>query len=158
LIQTVADAVLQTQQGLAGWSGEDKIVRCLGRTLMWSAVLAVQAGCAEHWRPTPRVELEVEGRVHDGPRPISGGWIEFIPVDGAVGHLRSAPIQPDGTFRATRVGAGPHVVRLVQPSSPGVDPAFQQFTSPIRVVIEPGESVEIDLARERLRLRSGGGT
>jgi len=131
-------------------------VRAFSGRSLWAALLTVLGGCAEEWGRTPIAGVEVSGRVREGARPISGGWIEFIPVDGAVGHLRSAPLHEDGTFQATRLGLGPHVVRLVRPASPGVDPIFQQFTSPLRVVVEPGARVDIDLARERRRLQAGG--
>lgn len=119
-------------------------------------LLTVLAGCGEELGATPIARVAVEGRVTDGSRPVVGGWIEFLPVDGATGHLRSAPLGADGSFRVTGLGSGPHVVRLVRPSSPGVEAMFQQFASPIRVTIAPGAVLAIDLARERLRARTGG--
>jgi hypothetical protein len=80
--------------------------------------------------------------------PIRGGWIEFIPIDGALGSLRSAPIQPDGSFQATHVAQGRNVVRIVNPpASPSVERVFQLFYSPIRVDVSGERAIEIDLSR-----------
>lgn len=75
-----------------------------------------------------------------------------MPVDGTVGHLRSAPLRGDGSFQATGLGTGIHVVRIVAPRDTTVPALFQQFTSPIRVEVESDQSVDVDLARERMRL------
>lgn len=119
-------------------------------------LLTAVAGCGEELGATPIAHVAVEGRVTDGSKPVAGGWIEFLPVDGTTGHLRSAPLGADGSFRVTGLGSGPHVVRLVRPSSPRVEAMFQQFASPIRVAVAAGAELGIDLARERLRARTGG--
>jgi hypothetical protein len=57
----------------------------------------------------------VAGRILVAGRPIAGGWLEFQPVGGTVGKLRSAEIGPDGTFRAGRVPLGRVGIRLIEP-------------------------------------------
>ncbi len=127
--------------------------RCVGLL-----VVAVVSGlAAEELGPILREKARVSGRVHLGPSPIAGGWIEFYPVDGTVGDLRSAPIRPDGTFEATGVAAGTNLIRLAHPSplpaTPYLDPniywLFQQTYSPMRRKIPaPSGSLDIDLRRE----------
>ncbi len=121
---------------------------------LWGAWLIGLAGCAEELRPTPTAHLELSGQVHDGSRPISGGWIEFVPLDGTVGHLRSAELKSDGTFRATGLGRGRHLIRLVQPrvEAGRVEMMFQQFSSPLRVEIDGQTTLDLDLSAERIKL------
>jgi hypothetical protein len=84
--------------------------------------------------------------------------VQFIPIDGAVGDIRSARLNPDGTFHATRVARGRNVVRVVYPpSQPAVDRVFTQLFSPVRPVIEAGKRLDIDLQREALRARAAAG-
>jgi hypothetical protein len=118
----------------------------------WRVLLALvglaACGCAEE-RPWPRGErVDVEGRVRVGAQPLRGGWLEFYPVGGTVGVVRSAPIGSDGTFRVTGVGRGRNVVRVVfPPPEPRVERVFQQYYSPVRPVVEPGARLDIDLRR-----------
>jgi hypothetical protein len=86
---------------------------------------------------------------------VSGGWVEFIPIDGAVGDIRSARLNADGRFSATKVARGRNVVRVVYPPpSLGVDRVFTQFYSPVRPEIDGTSFLDIDLVREALRARS----
>jgi hypothetical protein len=114
------------------------------------ALGACAPGCTEEWGASPRGDAMATGRVHVGDAPVTGGWVEFLPTDGARGSLRSAPIGPDGTFRATRVARGRNVIRIVgAPAAPPFDRAFTQFYSPIRPTIGEGSALDIDLARAR---------
>jgi hypothetical protein len=98
----------------------------------------------------------VQGKVSEGRRPLSRGWIEFVPVDGTVGTLRSAPLRSDGTFHATKVPVGLNLIRLVnidiEPKK--IRQIFGAFSSPIRRTISAnGESnLEIDIVEESLKL------
>ncbi len=86
-------------------------------------------------------------------QPVRGGWIEFIPVEGTTGHLRSAPIGKDGRFVADRVPVGRNVIALVDPP---IDRSFARlflsFSSPIRRTIAAGTSkpMIIDLFEEAM--------
>jgi hypothetical protein len=118
-------------------------------------LLAAAAGCREELGPVSFPTTRVTGMLRQGGRPVGGGWIEFVPIEKAVGNLRSAQISPDGTFEATRVAVGPNVIRLVDvPSSPsGKDRLFLTSGSPIRRDIPPGPStsLEIDVLDELYR-------
>ncbi len=122
------------------------------------ACLLGLAGCSQEMPPERIDTTPVSGRVHVGTRPIHGGWIEFMPIEGTVGLLRSAPLGPDGTFSARGVAIGRNLVRIVDPPFPlpsaSPDPRidFRQFTSPIRRDIRPAEPLDIDLLSERVRL------
>src|SRR5262249_19496563 len=71
-----------------------------------AALLGLLIGCSEELGPERMETATVSGIVREGLRPVGGGWIEFTPIDGAVGLLRSAPIQPDGHFVVDRVALG----------------------------------------------------
>ena len=74
-------------------------------------------GCSEELGPEHMPVARVKGFVKEGVRPVSEGWIEFIPVDGTVGNLCSARLHADGSFEAEHVRGGR------QPDSPGQCPA-----------------------------------
>lgn len=125
------------------------------RLLLASILVALSAGCAEEWGPTQKVLVDVDGRILLGGTPVSGGWVEFIPIDGAVGDIRSARLAKDGTFHATKVARGRNVLRVVYPPPRlGVDRVFTQFYSPVRPVIDAGTVLNLDLRREALRARA----
>jgi hypothetical protein len=69
-------------------------------------------GCREELGPENFPTADVSGAIVEGNAPISGGWVEFIPVNATVGKIRSARLKPDGTFEATRVPVGEVLVRL----------------------------------------------
>lgn len=71
------------------------------------------AGCSEELGPVAKPVARVTGVVKEGDRTMAGGWIEFIPADGTIGDLRSAPIRPDGSFDADGVAIGTNAIRLV---------------------------------------------
>ena len=123
----------------------------------------VAAGCREEVGPERFETTAVRGRVTLGDRPVGGGFIEFQPVDGTRGNLRSGPIGPDGTFALDRVPVGRVAVGLSQlpvgliPTVAGpVDP--RRFAGPatqIRRTIAPGTPAPlppIDLMVEAARL------
>lgn len=120
------------------------------------ALLASAPGCGEELGPVPFPTTRVAGRVSEGPQPIRGGWIEFLPVDGTVGDLRSAPIGRDGSFDADKVAIGLNQIGLADaPSGAILAPRFPTFRSPIRRVIPAGQStpLNIDLVEEAIRRR-----
>jgi hypothetical protein len=118
------------------------------------AVLSL-AGCREELGPVAFPTTRVSGVVREGGRPVSGGWIEFFPVEGTVGNLRSAPIAADGRFEVSRVAVGWNAIDVV--NAPIRRPEVQWLLSlrgkPIRRAIRRGTatSLEIDLLTEAYR-------
>jgi hypothetical protein len=100
----------------------------------------------------------VTGRVTEAGRPVAGGWIEFFPVDGCVGTLRSARLKRDGSFDADKVAVGLNLIRLINTSISSADAArlFGTYTSPIRRTIpaRPKGPVLIDLYDELLEYKN----
>jgi hypothetical protein len=113
------------------------------------------AGCAQELGPVPMPVTRVQGVVREGRRPVSGGWVEFFPVGGTVGNLRSARLYPDGSFEADRVAVGENLIRLVNAriDSPAASRLFSSFSSPIRREISErsGEPITVDLLEEWVR-------
>ncbi len=131
----------------------------MGRVLpVLIAGLLVLAGCSQEMPPESIETTSVTGRVRVGSMPVDAGWVEFIPIDGTVGPLRSAPLGPRGLFSARGVAIGRNTIRLVDPpfplppASPNPRIQFEQFTSPIHRDVQPSQTLDIDLLSERTRL------
>jgi hypothetical protein len=116
------------------------------------------AGCSEELGPEHFPTTRVTGTLVEGGRPIAGGWIEFIPTDGAVGNIRSARISKEGGFEADRVAIGENVIRLVNApiTIPGGATLFGQFATPVRRKIppQPDGLLKIDLLEEAVRYQA----
>lgn len=122
--------------------------RLAGLALVWLA-----PGCREELGPVQFPTTRVTGVVREGGRPVGGGWVEFLPVDGTVGNLRSAPIRRDGSFEADRVAVGTNQVGLVAaPVDSLLAQRFHPMRSPIRRAIPAGPSttLTIDLIEEAI--------
>jgi hypothetical protein len=106
-------------------------------SLLALACLAGSSGCANALGPERMPISSVAGRVTENGRPVRGGWIEFVPIDGTVGKLRSARLNADGTFQADKVSVGLNLVRLVNLDISDDDAKylFGAFHSPIRRTI-----------------------
>ncbi len=94
-----------------------------------------------------------------------GGWIEFLPAEGTVGNLRSAPIGADGSFQADGVAIGTNFIGLTDAkvSIPGGWRRFQTTSKPpegvhIERKIPPSSSspLVIDLLEELFRQQAAG--
>ena len=124
---------------------------------LWFCV-AIASGCSEELGPETWDSTHVRGMVTVSGRPVSGGWIEFLPVDGTVGNLRSAPIGLDGTFSADRVPVGPLAIAFESLPSPPIPTPFgpvsphefRFFATPVRRTVSAGSStrLDVDLALE----------
>jgi hypothetical protein len=113
-------------------------------------------GCGEELGPELMPTARVAGRVHVGGRPVRGGWVEFLPVEGTVGRLRSAALRPDGRFADDRVAVGTNAIRLVDPSADVAMPGGRLFQQRylIRRVLPPQgtAALDIDLQDEVIRV------
>jgi hypothetical protein len=100
-------------------------------------------GCSEELGPEQMIVTRVKGVVRRGQAPVSGGWIEFFPVDGTVGKIRSARIRNDGSFEGERVAVGRNLIRLANAPlrTAGAEQLFGSYKSPIRRTIS-GQSTE----------------
>lgn len=102
------------------------------------------SGCSEE-RPDPAFPyVAVHGQISRDGKPVSSGWIEYVPVDGGQGTFRSGPITQDGSYRITGLGPGLHGVRVIVPRDKSFFP-FDQFFSPIRRTLGTEASQEFDL-------------
>jgi hypothetical protein len=123
--------------------------------ILSSLLALLAAGCSEELGPEQMPVSRVKGVVTEGGRPLSRGWIEFFPVDGTVGKLRSARLASDGSFEADKVPVGRSLIRLVNADieTPRADRLFAAFHSPIRrtVPAQPGPLMKIDLLDEWVR-------
>lgn len=114
------------------------------------------SGCAEELGPETFRTTSIHGRVTVANRSLGPGWLEIMPVDGTTGLLRSARVEPDGTFRADRVPVGEVAMRLVGFPAVGTGvPSYDGFLRDVRQVylirrrIGPdGGNVPMDLARD----------
>jgi hypothetical protein len=127
------------------------------RPAYWLAPLALaslgaSSGCSDVLGPEHMPVTSVVGKLTQNGRPVAGGWIEFVPVDGTVGKLHSARIKADGTFHAEHVSVGLNLIRLVNIdiTDTNVKWLFGAFHSPIRRDIPPRANapVKIDLVDE----------
>ena len=114
-------------------------------------IVLLLSACTEEWGSEVMPTGEVAGRVHRSGEPLTRGWLEFMPVDGTVGRLRSARIERDGTFQADSVPIGRVAIRMVGADLPGAE--FLLFSQLYLIRRDIGDSgtttLEIDLAEER---------
>jgi hypothetical protein len=120
-------------------------------------VASLVAGCTEELGPVSMPVTRVQGIVREGDRPVSGGWIEFIPTDGAVGNLRSARLQADGKFDADGVAVGVNAIRLVN-ARIGTVPVQRNFASLQSIIrrtikTQSADPLDINLVEEARRLQ-----
>lgn len=129
-------------------------------SLLMPMLAAGLSGCGEAWGPEVIPTTEVSGVVLMSGEPLKQGWVEFQPIDGALGDTRSAPINSDGSFHADRAPIGPVAIRLINAAiePPGVARLFSR-ASPIRRTIpaEPDGPMRIDAFEELLRYQAAGG-
>ena len=125
-------------------------------TALLAIVCASAIGCREELGPSRPPSARVGGRVSFRGAPIGGGWIEFHPIDGALGDIRSAPLNRDGTFVADRVAIGRNAVRLAHPTIVPRSPAIatlRRLPVAVQTIERDGQVLDIDLARELRRPR-----
>ncbi|WP_169979163.1 hypothetical protein [Tautonia rosea] len=137
-----------------------KFVRINSRRLIggWClATLVLSAGCDQEWGPDGIPSAEVSGRIHCTGDPLTRGWLEFIPVDGTIGRLKSVSIRPDGTFLAEGVAPGVVAIRVVAADLPGPEYSLFGQIYLIRREIRDAQAnqIDIDLEQERRRVTSG---
>jgi hypothetical protein len=115
-------------------------------------------GCSEELGPERLIVTHVKGIVSHGKTPVSGGWVEFLPVEGTVGKLRSARIRSDGSFEAERVPVGLNLIRLANAplGSIGAERLFGSYRSPIRrnVLAHSTQPLVIDVVDETILFKN----
>jgi hypothetical protein len=121
-------------------------------------VWLLSPGCSEELGPERFPTTRVAGAVVEGGKAVAGGWIEFIPIEGTTGKIRSARIGADGSFQADRVAVGENAIRLVNAPIQlrGGAQLFGQFSTPLRRVIpdRPEGPLKIDLLEEAVRYQA----
>jgi hypothetical protein len=123
------------------------------------ALAIIVAGCREELGPEVIPTTRVSGTVVEGGSAVGGGWIEFVPVEGTRGRIRSARIQNDGKFQTDRVSIGMNAIRMVNVPIQlrGGRELFGNYaTTPVRRLIpaQPGGPLKIDLLEEAVRYQA----
>jgi hypothetical protein len=136
------------------------------RSDFWLRLLALVwlslglSGCADELGPQPMPVARVRGKVTEGARPFTRGFIEFFPIDGTVGNPRSARIQADGSFETDKVAIGLNLIRLVDidTKAASLKSWFGAYLSPIRRMIpkRPAGPIEIDVIDEWIQFKASG--
>lgn len=124
--------------------------------LLLGGLILLASGCGEELGPESMPTTRVSGHVRQGPAPVRGGWIEFMPSNGTVGKLCVAPIGEDGAFDAQHVAVGRNTITIAHsPSLSHQAEAFFNTKRPIRRDIpdEPSRNMSIDLVEEAVRYR-----
>lgn len=97
----------------------------------WLVLALLVAGCRDARGPT----TTLQGVVRVRGAAVGPGWLEFLPIDGTLGDLRSARLQSDGSFRVERVPVGRTAIRLVgTPRLATGDPALDLWLGQLRQV------------------------
>jgi hypothetical protein len=96
---------------------------------------------------------QVSGRVHIRGQPVAYGWIEFHPVDGTVGVLRSARLKPNGEFSTDGVAVGLNGIQILPPGFLPKQFGDLERAAIVRREIKavPNNTLDIDLQDELLR-------
>lgn len=116
-------------------------------------IAAIMPGCSEELGPETFPTTRTEGTIRVAGQPVKSGWVEFLPVDGTRGNLRSVPIRKDGSFAADGVPVGRVAIGVTALHGPPISTShgpvdlatFRAFRTPIRRVIPPGELARLDL-------------
>lgn len=106
-------------------------------------------GCREELGRFQPPSARLQGRIAFRGEPIGGGWVEFHPIDGALGDIRCAPLDLDGRFETDRVALGRNAIRVAHPKLvPRSLRAIGRIPVTVRTIKGPRSTVEIDLARD----------
>lgn len=125
--------------------------------VMWLAVCLTASGCSEELGPERIPTTTVSGVVTLAGRPVTQGWVEFQPYDGALGDPTSARIGSDGGFRFPHAPVGKVVVRLYDVPMESRKAIWLLRTAAVirRETTSPeGPPMTIDVAEELYRYQS----
>ncbi len=123
------------------------------RRLAAGLAALIACGCGEELGPRAMPTARVVGRIRYGGQPIESGWVEFHPVGGTVGKIRSARIGPNGRFEADRVAVGTNILLFINPPSEEDSNGIRnhgilgEFTAKpiVRRAVEPVGPTELDI-------------
>lgn len=120
-------------------------------------------GCEHPAGPDEAPTTHLSGHVRFHGRPISRGWVEIMPIEGTIGHLRSGRIGPDGGFVADHVPVGRVALRFVgmpviRAGNPAIDGMLTQFRQVYLIHRTIGRAptapLELDLEIEAIEAES----
>ena len=126
-------------------------------------MLAAAVGCDRPAGPDESRTTRLSGHVRFHGRPVPKGWVEIMPIEGTIGHLRSGRIGPDGGFVADRVPVGRVAIRFVgmpvlRAGNPAIDAMLAQFRQVYlihrTVGPAPNAPLELDLEIEAIEAES----
>jgi hypothetical protein len=123
----------------------------MSRGLRWACVCAawvvVPAGCSEELAPLEYESRTVSGQVAFQGKPVSNGWVEFVPMGGTVGNIRTARIASNGRYAARGVAVGRHRVKIVGADPPLPD-AYSTDDTTLRCEVRAQGENALDLVLE----------
>ena len=112
------------------------------------AILVLMAGCSQS--PALRqAPVSVSGRVSKGGQPVGNVVVSFHPLDQ--GHLRSLPVNSDGTFAGELIAGnyayyvGPSSAPTSQATLARIDAKYYEPDLGRSVAVEPGKELVIAL-------------
>ena len=121
------------------------------------ALFILATGCGKVLGPESFKTTRVTGTIHAGTKTYDNGWIEFVPIEGTVGVMRSGRIHPGGTFEVDRVALGTNSVGIFGANfSREYNSVFNTLSTPIRRKITDSSTtpLDIDLMVERARYQN----
>jgi len=127
--------------------------KILGAAL--TLLMVSNLGCREELGAESFSTAPVEGTLRLNGQPVESGWVEFLPIDGAVGIPCSARLGPGGHFRAPEVAVGWNQVGISNaPIGRDLLHLFHPLGSPIRrEVPTEGSKIELELLEEAVKAR-----
>ena len=98
--------------------------------------LMLGAGCGQELDRFQYPTRTLAGQVTFQGRPVTSGWVEFVPTHGTVGNIVSARLGAGGRYTARAVAVGNNQVKIVHTRPPLPD-EFSSDDSKLVVTIAP---------------------
>jgi hypothetical protein len=119
------------------------------RNLIAFSMVVAAVGCDGSAPGTRAAPVSVTGKVSHAGQPVGNVAVSFQPLDN--GHMKSLPVEPDGTFQGELL-RGKYAYSIMASSSPDsqqalskVAPQFREPNLERTVQIEPGQELQIML-------------